>query len=92
MNIYKIKAQRIGIEIRPSKNKTKKFDAYKNGIKQASFGARGYMDYEKYITKCGLLKAKKKRTAYRARHKDNINIKKRHGKYTAGYLSNKILW
>ena len=29
-SIYKSKAAKIGVEIKPSKNKTKKYDAYKN--------------------------------------------------------------
>jgi hypothetical protein len=92
MNVYKNKAKSIGVEIKPSSNKNKKFDAYKDGKKQASFGAKGYMDYEKYKKKDGKEIADKKRSAYRARHKDDINIKTRDGKMTAGYLANKILW
>jgi hypothetical protein len=92
MNVYKEKAKKIGVEIRPSKNKNKKFDAYKDGVKQNSFGAKGYMDYEKYKKEDGLEVANKKRSAYRARHKDDMNVKTRDGKLTAGYLANKILW
>ena len=91
-SIYKSKAAKIGVEIKPSKNKTKKYDAYKDGVFQNSFGAKGYMDYEKYRTKDGKEVADKKRRAYRARHKDDMNVKKRDGKLTAGYLANKILW
>ena len=92
MNVYKEKAKKIGIDIKLSKNKDKKFDAYKDGVKQASFGAKDYMDYEKYKKEDGLEVANKKRLAYRARHKDDINVKTRDGKMTAGYLANKILW
>ena len=92
MNVYKEKAKKIGIDIKLSKNKDKKFDAYKDGVKQASFGAKGYMDYKKYKKEDGLEVANKKRLAYRARHKDDINVKTRDGKMTAGYLANKILW
>tara|TARA_Y100000004_G_C8850220_1_gene384400 strand:- start:118 stop:396 length:279 start_codon:yes stop_codon:yes gene_type:complete len=92
MDVYKRKAKAIGVEIKPSTNKTKKFDAYKDGVKQASFGGKGYMDYEKYKKQDGKAEADKKRKAYRARHKDDMNVKTRDGKLTAGYLSNKILW
>lgn len=92
MNVYKNKAKKIGVEIKPSSNKNKKYDAYKDGVKQASFGAKGYMDYEKYKQRDGKEIADKKRKAYRARHKDDINVKTRDGKLTAGYLANKILW
>lgn len=92
MEVYKSKAKKIGVEIKPSTNKAKKFDAYKDGVKQASFGATGYQDYEKYKKSDGLEVANKKRSAYRARHADDINIKTRDGKLTAGYLAGKILW
>lgn len=90
--IYKDKAAKIGIEIKKSTNPKNKFDAYKDGEKQNSFGAIGYMDYEKYKMSKGLQFANEKRNNYRARHNDNINVKYRNGKITPGYLSNKILW
>jgi len=92
MNVYKEKAKKIGVTIAKSKNTDKKFDVFKDGVKQASIGASGYMDYEKYKKKDGLAVANKKRENYRARHKDNINVKTKDGKLTAGYLSSKILW
>jgi len=92
MEIYKLKAKKIGVDIKPSTNKGKKFDAYKDGVKQASFGAKGFQDYEKYKKSEGIEVANKKRSAYRARHKDDINIKTRDGKLTAGYLAGRILW
>ena len=91
-SIYKSKAKKIGVDIKPSKNKTKKFDAYVDGKFQNSFGAKGYKDYEKYKREIGKPEADKKRSQYRARHKDDINVKKRDGKLTAGFLANKILW
>ena len=85
-SIYKDKAKKIGVEIKPSKNKTKKFDAYKDGVFQNSFGAKGYMDYEKYKKKEGKQEADKKRRAYRARHKDDMNVKKREHGFKGDFL------
>jgi hypothetical protein len=72
--IYKDKAAKIGVEIKKSTNPKKKFDAYKNGEKQNSFGAASYMDYEKYKKDKGLQFANEKRNNYRARHQANINL------------------
>jgi hypothetical protein len=57
--IYKDKAAKIGVEIKKSTNPKKKFDAYKNGEKQNSFGAASYMDYEKKKIKAYNLLMKK---------------------------------
>lgn len=92
INIYKKKAKDIGVEIKPSTRKDKKFDAFVDGVKQASFGAKGYMDFEKYKKRDGIEVAKEKQKAYKARHEDDRKIKKRDGKFTAGYLADQILW
>ena len=91
MHRYKAKAAAIGVEIRPSRREDKKFDAYKDGVFQASFGGKGYKDYEVY-KKEGQELARKKRRAYKARHEHDRHIKMRAGKLTAGYLADKILW
>tara|TARA_Y100000004_G_C8812982_1_gene368555 strand:+ start:431 stop:715 length:285 start_codon:yes stop_codon:yes gene_type:complete len=92
IDIYKKKAKKINVEIKPSKNKNKKFDAFVNGVFQNSFGAKGYKDYEIYKKENGLEFANERRRLYRKRHARDMNIKMRDGKLTAGYLSNKILW
>ena len=47
------KAKKLGLTVKPSKNKTKKIDVYKKGVKIASVGANGMNDYPTYIKKCG---------------------------------------
>jgi hypothetical protein len=78
------------VRIERSRNSKKKFDVYRDGKFQASIGARGYMDYEKYLRKDGEAKANQHRRAYRARH--GSPRKTRDGKLTAGYLAQQILW
>ena len=92
IDIYKQKAKKIGVEIKESTRKDKKFDAFVDGVKQASFGAKGFMDKEKYKKRDGVKVAEEKAKAYKARHEDDRKIKKRDGKFTAGYLADQILW
>ena len=90
--MYRIKqysirqANKLGVKIRPSSKVGKKIDVYKNGVKVASIGQRGYLDYPSYIEKYGLLIANKRRKLYHIRHKQN----KVPG--TPGYYAAKILW
>lgn len=81
-----------GITVKPSKNKDKKLDAYKDGVFQASFGAKCYKDYHLYKKQEGEQVANQKRKQYKARHEKDRHIKYRNGKLTAGYLADKILW
>ena len=92
MDVYRAKARKIGVTIKQSSRAGKKFDVYKNDEYQASIGDKGYQDYEKYKNQLGKSEADKKRKAYLARHADNIKVKMRDGKLTAGYLAAKILW
>lgn len=81
-----IQAAKLGVKIAPSERKGKKIDVYKNGVKIASIGALGYLDYIGYKKKFGKKIADKRRKAYYARHKKNIV------KNTPGYYAAKILW
>ena len=45
----KAQAKKYGVEVRPSKNKGKKIDVFKNGAKLASVGALGYADYPTFM-------------------------------------------
>ena len=91
MSVYDDKAKRLGVTIEPSKRKGKKFDVYRKGELQASIGAAGMMDYEKYLTRDGPEVANAKRRAYKARHVHRTT-KFRDGKLTAAYLADRILW
>lgn len=81
------KAKKMGLQVKPSTNKTKKIDVYKKGKKIASVGAYGMNDYPTYILKKGSKYAKTRRRLYRIRHE-----KDRHVKGSNGQLADKLLW
>jgi len=91
--LYKItnysykKAKKLGVQIFPSTNKTKKIDIFKNNKKISSIGANGMNDFPTYINKKGLNYAKTRRRLYKIRH-----IKDRKKKGTNGWYADKILW
>lgn len=72
--VYKIteysykKADLLGVDIKPSNNKNKKIDVYKDGKKVASIGATGYDDYPNYIKTRGKEYADNRRKLYKKRH------------------------
>lgn len=83
----KANAKKLGVEIKPSTNKSKKIDVYKYGYKVASIGATGYKDYEMYLLEKGSAFANERRRLYRIRHQnDRTNVG------SAGYYADKILW
>ena len=45
----KQQASKLGVEIKPSTNKNKKIDVFKDGNKLHSIGAKGYKDYPTYM-------------------------------------------
>ena len=78
-------AKKLNVEIKPSTNKKKKIDVFKNDKKIASIGAIGYNDYPTFIITKGLQYANQRRKLYKQRHKkdlDGIN----------GKWANQILW
>ena len=80
-------AKRLGVTIKPSTNKKKKIDVFKDGDKIASIGAIGFGDYPTFMKTEGKEYAEKRRQAYKKRHE-----KDRHIKGTAGYFADQILW
>ena len=80
-------AKRLGVTIKPSTNKKKKIDVYKDGKKIASIGAIGYGDFGVFLKEKGKEYAEKRREAYKKRHE-----KDRHIKGTNGYYADQILW
>jgi hypothetical protein len=87
----KSQAKKIGVEVKPSENKGKKIDVYKDGKKVASVGAIGYNDYPTYMDmeKKGEVSkgtADMKRAAYKARHvyRDRVG--------TPAYYADQLLW
>ena len=86
-------AKKLGVTIKPSKNKGKKIDVYnKQGDKLASVGALGMNDYPTFMEKekKGLVPegtATKRRKAYKTRHESD-----RHKRGSNGFFADKILW
>jgi len=86
-NYTKTKAKQLGVDVKPSTNKKKKIDVYKNGHKIASVGAIGYNDYPTYIETKGKQYADERRKLYKIRHsKDLKNIG------SNGFYADKLLW
>jgi hypothetical protein len=80
-------AASLGVTIKPSTNKSKKIDVFKNGKKVASIGAMGYKDFDIHLKESGRAYAEERRRLYQIRHKDNRNKKG-----TPGYYADRILW
>lgn len=80
-------AKRLGVTIKPSTNKKKKIDVFKDGDKIASIGAVGYGDYPTFTKEKGKEFADKKRQLYKKRHE-----KDRHIKGTNSWWADNILW
>ena len=78
-------AKKLNVQIKPSSNKKKKIDVYKDNKKIASIGAIGYNDYPTFIEKKGIEFANQRRKLYKERHKKDLNSKN-------GFYANRILW
>jgi len=76
-------AKKIGVIVKPSLNKGKKIDVFKDGKKIASIGALGMNDYPTYMKTHGMAYANERKRLYHIRHtKDTLNEK----------LSRQLLW
>jgi hypothetical protein len=83
-----IQAKKLGVTVKPSKNKNKKIDVFnKKGDKIASVGQLGYSDYPTYIQTKGKKYADERRKLYKIRHK-----KFRNKRGTPSYYADKLLW
>lgn len=81
------RAKKIGVTVRPSSNRTKKIDIFRQGKKIASVGAAGMNDYPTFMKLKGKSFAKTRRRLYKMRHE-----KDRHVKWSRGWLADKLLW
>lgn len=83
------KAKKLGVIIKPSKQKGKKIDVFskEDNTKLASIGQIGYLDFPSYIESKGKSYANERRRLYNIRHSKNLN---KVG--TPGYYASKILW
>ena len=84
-NYSRKQAQKLGVTIKHSKNKTKKIDVFKNGKKLCSVGGIGYDNFPTHILKRGLEYGKTRRRLYRIRHSKDR-------KKGCGFYADKILW
>ena len=80
-------AKSLGVHIKPSGNKRKKFDVYKNDKKIASIGSVGYFDYPTLILEKGKKIADERRKLYKKRHQHDLSVVG-----SNGYYANKLLW
>jgi hypothetical protein len=78
------KAKQLNVDIKPSTNKNKKIDVFKNNKKIASIGSINYLDYPNFIKKNGLEYANQKKKLYKLRHKKDLNSK--NGKWASSIL------
>jgi len=82
-----LQAKKLAVTIKPSKNKNKKIDVFKDGKKLYSLGDKNYKDYPTFLKEDGPEKANKRRKAYKARHaKTAAKVGSR------SYYSYNILW
>lgn len=80
-------AEKLGVQIRPSKKAGKKIDVYKGGKLVASIGAIGYADYDIFLASGNKSFADKRRRLYKLRHNRHRNIKG-----SPSYYADRILW
>lgn len=83
----KKQAQKLNVDIKPSKLKNKKIDVFKNNKKVASIGDSRYNDYGVYLKTKGKEYADNRRRLYKDRHNKD---RKKVG--SPGYYADKILW
>ena len=83
----KKQAKKLNVVIKPSENKNKKIDVFKNDKKIASVGSIGYNDYPTYILKKGKQYADLRRELYKKRHKNDRNKKD-----SNGFYADRLLW
>lgn len=85
---YSLKqAKKLKVQLKPSSQPHKKIDIFKDGIKIASIGSYGMMDYPNHIIENGKAYADKRRKLYKIRHARDIAITG-----SNGWWADRILW
>ena len=82
-----MKARLLGVSVKTSENKKKKIDVFKKGVKIASVGQAGAMDYPNYLKKKDKEVAEKRRIFYKKRHEKDRKVIG-----SAGYYADRLLW
>ena len=80
-------ADKLGVSIKPSTNKKKKIDVFKQDKKIASIGAAGMGDYGQYLETKGKKYANERRRLFKARFEKSSKVKD-----SPAYFAKKILW
>ncbi len=80
-------AEKLGVSIKPSTNKKKKIDVFKDNKKVASIGAMGLGDFPTYMKEKGPNFANERRRLFNARFKETSKVKD-----SPAYFAKKILW
>ena len=80
-------AKKLGVQVKPSTNKAKKLDVFKDGVKVTSVGALGMNDYPTYIQTKGKAYADERRRLYKIRHQSTRN---KVG--SPSYYADRLLW
>ena len=80
-------AKRLNVIVKPSTNKNKKIDVFKDKKKISSIGAINYSDFPTYLQTKGKKFADQRRRLYKIRH-DNT----RHVKGSPSYYADQLLW
>ena len=83
----KKKAKELNVTVKPSTNKKKKIDVYKDDKKIASIGSIKNFDYPTYIIKKGKSYADERRRLYKIRHSKDLK-----NKDSPGFYANNLLW
>jgi len=79
-------AKKLNVQLKPS-SQHKKIDIFKDGMKIASIGSYGMMDFGLYLENYGKAYANERRRLYHIRHaKDIANVG------SNGWWSSRILW
>jgi len=82
----KRKARLLGVSVKPSSNPEKKIDVFKKGVKVASVGQAGALDYPTYLKKDKKF-AEKRRYLYEVRHEKNRKVVG-----SPGWYADRLLW
>ena len=83
----KQQAQKLGVEVKPSKKANKKIDIYKNNEYITSVGHIKYGDYPTFINEYGKEYAEERRQAFHKRFKKQAKQKD-----SNSYYALKLLW
>lgn len=80
-------AKKLGVTVKPSTNKNKKIDVFKDDKKIASIGAIQYKDFHLFLKEDGKEVAEERKRLYKIRHQ-----KDRNKVGTPSFYADRLLW